>query len=97
MGQGVRGVRGESDGKLKGKKRKFFFFKQKTAYEIYQCDWSSDVCSSDLTKLCSAVSKSCNPPVKTVEYHRYQYRPSGKDIISIERCKYGIESEKHAA
>ena len=25
----------------------FFFFKQKTAYEIYQCDWSSDVCSSD--------------------------------------------------
>ena len=28
----------------------FFFFKQKTAYEIYQCDWSSDVCSSDLAK-----------------------------------------------
>src|ERR1044072_10018042 len=24
------------------------FLKQKTAYEIYQCDWSSDVCSSDL-------------------------------------------------
>ena len=29
----------------------FFFFKQKTAYEIYQCDWSSDVCSSDLPLL----------------------------------------------
>ena len=28
----------------------FFFFKQKTAYEIYQCDWSSDVCSSDLSR-----------------------------------------------
>src|SRR5881397_1105035 len=27
----------------------FFFFKQKTAYEMAQCDWSSDVCSSDLT------------------------------------------------
>ena len=27
---------------------KFFFFKQKTAYEIKECDWSSDVCSSDL-------------------------------------------------
>ena len=26
----------------------FFFFKQKTAYEVYQYDWSSDVCSSDL-------------------------------------------------
>eukprot|EP01043_Picozoa_sp_COSAG02_P126333 COSAG02_NODE_63579_length_263_cov_0.524390_1_plen_50_part_10 len=24
-----------------------FFFKQKTAYEISECDWSSDVCSSD--------------------------------------------------
>eukprot|EP01047_Picozoa_sp_COSAG01_P139195 COSAG01_NODE_69942_length_260_cov_0.565217_1_plen_59_part_01 len=23
------------------------FFKQKTAYEISECDWSSDVCSSD--------------------------------------------------
>ena len=26
----------------------FFFFKQKTAYDIRNCDWSSDVCSSDL-------------------------------------------------
>ena len=26
----------------------FFFFKQKTAYEIGTGDWSSDVCSSDL-------------------------------------------------
>ena len=25
-----------------------FFFKQKTAYELKECDWSSDVCSSDL-------------------------------------------------
>ena len=28
----------------------FFFFKQKTAYEIKECDWSSDVCSSDLNR-----------------------------------------------
>src|SRR6187200_1270669 len=27
---------------------KFFFFKQKTAYDIVSGDWSSDVCSSDL-------------------------------------------------
>src|SRR3546814_16114238 len=27
----------------------FFFFKQKTAYEIRISDWSSDVCSSDLS------------------------------------------------
>src|SRR3546814_16149394 len=28
----------------------FFFFKQKTAYEMRISDWSSDVCSSDLRK-----------------------------------------------
>ena len=27
----------------------FFFFKQKTAYEMCGRDWSSDVCSSDLS------------------------------------------------
>src|SRR3546814_7066777 len=29
----------------------FFFFKQKTAYEMRISDWSSDVCSSDLRAL----------------------------------------------
>src|SRR3546814_7193847 len=28
----------------------FFFFKQKTAYEMRISDWSSDVCSSDLCR-----------------------------------------------
>src|SRR3546814_9258609 len=28
---------------------RFFFFKQKTAYEMRISDWSSDVCSSDLS------------------------------------------------
>ena len=32
--------------------------KQKTAYEIIAGDWSSDVCSSDLTKIASV---SCGP------------------------------------
>src|SRR3546814_7152802 len=32
----------------------FFFFKQKTAYEMRISDWSSDVCSSDL-RLCGYV------------------------------------------
>src|SRR3546814_17060439 len=32
----------------------FFFFKQKTAYEMRISDWSSDVCSSDLS-----VPRSC--------------------------------------
>src|SRR3546814_1388282 len=29
----------------------FFFFKQKTAYEMRISDWSSDVCSSDLVSV----------------------------------------------
>ena len=32
----------------KGGSRHFNSLKQKTAYEISECDWSSDVCSSDL-------------------------------------------------
>src|SRR3546814_8772663 len=34
----------------------YFFFKQKTAYEVRISDWSSDVCSSDL-----AEPRSCRP------------------------------------
>src|SRR3546814_7165156 len=48
----------------------FFFFKQKTAYEMRISDWSSDVCSSDLhiepknmtvlcTYQCTAACKQC--------------------------------------
>src|SRR3546814_301734 len=33
---------------------RFFFFKQKTAYEMRISDWSSDVCSSDLLRRCAA-------------------------------------------
>src|SRR3546814_1912560 len=31
----------------------FFFFKQKTAYDVRISDWSSDVCSSDLSAVYS--------------------------------------------
>ena len=40
----------------------FFFFKQKTAYEIKECDWSSDVCSSDLIPVATIIS----PPLTAV-------------------------------
>src|SRR3546814_3978839 len=33
----------------------FFFFKQKTAYEMRISDWSSDVCSSDLQLISDAM------------------------------------------
>lgn len=40
-----------------------FFFKQKTAYEIVIGDWSSDVCSSDLT---AAPPQAAPVPVRPV-------------------------------
>ena len=39
----------------------FFFFKQKTAYEIGTGDWSSDVCSSDLIKCMDGHLKAGSP------------------------------------
>ena len=38
----------------------FFFFKQKTAYEIVSRDWSSDVCSSDLFRYRRSLKLSSN-------------------------------------
>ena len=49
----------------------FFFFKQKTAYEIKECDWSSDVCSSDLKK-----------STEKIQYIRAINIESFKEIIS---------------
>src|SRR3546814_2363009 len=39
----------------------FFFFKQKTAYEMRISDWSSDVCSSDLAAA-QLLSMTTSPP-----------------------------------
>src|SRR3546814_4398865 len=61
----------------------FFFFKQQTAYEMRISDWSSDVCSSDLTV-------SCSPPrdMNWAAGHAFlwwftrveaQYRPGGRE------------------
>src|SRR3546814_2864612 len=35
----------------------FFFFKQKTAYEMRISDWSADVCSSDLVDFAARVTQ----------------------------------------
>src|SRR3546814_6009748 len=39
----------------------FFFFKQKTAYEMRISDWSSDVCSSDLQPMNDASDAAGRP------------------------------------
>src|SRR3546814_6758521 len=43
----------------------FFFFKQKTAYEMRISDWSSDVCSSDLSVI---VIEHNLDVIKTADY-----------------------------
>src|SRR3546814_6720439 len=47
----------------------FFFFKQKTAYEMRISDWSSDVCSSDLlaARLHFADDEKRHPEIVTQE------------------------------
>src|SRR3546814_4745189 len=40
----------------------FFFFKQKTAYEMRISDWSSDVCSSDLSRFIDVSAKEGAAP-----------------------------------
>src|SRR5216110_1199409 len=50
----------------------FFFFKQKTAYEISSRDWSSDVCSSDLhrgNEDCFVSARDANGDVTEWEPH----------------------------
>src|SRR3546814_16177131 len=54
----------------------FFFFKQKTAYEMRISDWSSDVCSSDLVSpsspsapVAAAISPETKLPVAEAKNH----------------------------
>src|SRR3546814_2224491 len=45
----------------------FFFLNQMTAYYIRICDWSSDVCSSDLEEACRACSgRPCRKAVRAL-------------------------------
>src|SRR3546814_3043251 len=51
----------------------FFFFKQKTAYEMRISDWSSDVCSSDLHAIAHSSMAEINdsPALKTMHNGAY--------------------------
>ena len=44
VGVGMTGMDADGKKKIDGEKRKkvFFFFEEKTAYEVTRCDWSSD-------------------------------------------------------
>src|SRR3546814_7377355 len=54
----------------------FFFFKQKTAYEMRISDWSSDVCSSDLDGCGCANTGTGNCRKKHTRQHDRQREPT---------------------
>src|SRR3546814_10628922 len=55
----------------------FFFFKQKTAYEVRISDWSSDVCSSDLGRSWPAAARRRAPLASHGDGVRATAAPSG--------------------
>src|SRR5881392_4426918 len=57
----------------------FFFFKQKTAYEITHSDWSSDVCSSDLWAPCRQLA-AYKAPKRIVFVDELTRNAMGKEI-----------------
>src|SRR3546814_14385684 len=73
----------------------FFFFKQKTAYEMRSSDWSSDVCSSDLTASMRRCSPSAVSPATRRSWNacrasatpRSEERRGGKECVST--CRSG--------
>ena len=68
----------------------FFFFKQKTAYEIGTGDWSSDVCSSDLLTL--SLSSSSN----TKNYSTVATTVSCMAVNCAEMIVYGSNNGSEA-
>src|SRR3546814_9270627 len=79
----------------------FFFFKQKTAYEMRISDWSSDVCSSDLVDHGAAIGKLHHRgghgdaplllhlhPVRSGMAARSEERRVGKECVSTCRSRW---------
>src|SRR3546814_8519101 len=75
----------------------FFFFKQKTAYEMRISDWSSDVCSSDLLDVLvlatdirraeNALLKAGWEWVKSDPYDDHYYRAHMHEQIGRATCR----------
>src|SRR3546814_9670199 len=76
----------------------FFFFKQKTAYEMRISDWSSDVCSSDLWGLrTSSEAPSPSRPRQTTDQpkrgarcRREQGGDAGTAGAGLRECRTGL-------
>src|SRR6188508_3647478 len=74
----------------------FVFFKQKTAYEMAQCDWSSDVCSSDLQTSSETSLTATTHPVfaRCSARGRSEERRVGKECIEPCRSRWSADHYK---
>src|SRR6059036_4036126 len=77
----------------------FFFFKQKTAYDITYGDWSSDVCSSDLPppSLPAAPAPQVHGARRVRGAVRRSVRPAGPISRSSRRGPGGDGHSLHGA
>src|SRR3546814_12431170 len=86
----------------------FFFFKQKTAYEMRISDWSSDVCSSDLQDsddrsgglqalLRPAVHVSAESPRLLLEPDAHDVRRAGRAVSDRSSRGEGARRAVHPA
>src|SRR3546814_2244363 len=73
----------------------FFFFKQKTAYEMRISDWSSDVCSSDLRLCCdfqlqeiAHILRALQRGATSEHSLRSEERRVGKECVSTCRSRW---------
>src|SRR3546814_9727305 len=64
----------------------FFFFKQKTAYEMRISDWSSDVCSSDLTRQICRLDRLRPRPAR--RYPQHAVAVAGHARRASVRCRH---------
>src|SRR3546814_7142633 len=66
------------------------FFKQKTAYEVRISDWSSDVCSSDLTGgyLVHGCIAKLNVLLKSLHSRRHKSEQSFKFTLQEMACRH---------
>src|SRR3546814_3466421 len=68
----------------------FFFFKQKTAYEMRISDWSSDVCSSDLMGAAGLLFTEATgvSAEGRITHGRSEERRVGKECVSTCRSRW---------
>src|SRR3546814_7242523 len=66
----------------------FFFFKQKTAYEMRISDWSSDVCSSDLQAFGGMLAPAFAGRVPDITEENLQSRVRGVTLMALSN-KFG--------